>query len=453
MALAKESPRSGGADRGQVLQVEALAGKTNYSKLRDALQDLPELAYAVDNYKQRTPIDDWFSVYGLTQLSKPEYFVLRFIVARTIHYGKTSEIIFKSHFIDGVVAGGEWKAAPCGVNSRDLYAALDSLEQRGIVTTRRIQTGKRHLATLYTVHVDTLLSIRGKPKMALKVPKRLKNIEVPNGTAHDLGQRCQMAPKNSKQIKSKTNSDDVGCAPVRRIRRTRAKLAEDTATDCKAKVEEVIRATTVRTATKQLEKVRRGRAAAPSAISLTDLNATWKQACIEEYGRTSVVGLSHKEYGIFKRVIKPHELAMDWLEFFRWVLRNWTTVNESHAERREFAQRKNGTWLGNGQPPYLGTTTPSLISCVMSFAKLLKLYVDREHTARRTPSVSDLQRELEATKRKLAEATKAGTSTVRLTDYSRAAIAAPESGPHTRPPAPVDDLDYDDELPIWGAEA
>lgn len=452
MVATKRNPRSVGADRGRALQVDCLLGRANYTKLREAAQPHADMGYSLEIYKTRSQVDDWFSVYGLVVLTKAEYFVLRFIVARTVNYGKTSEIIFKAHFLEGVQAGGEWKTAPCGVNSRDLYAAIASLEGKGIIRTSRMENGKKHLATIYTINIETLISLREKPKMALKLPKRLRESVVPNGTTTPEVERCQMAPKNSYKDK---DEDFDGVRARARVRRTRKPEVE---IDCnlagKEKIEAIAKAVASRTATKQLEKVRRGRAAAPGAITLTDLNATWKRCMVNTFGTCSVVGLTHKEYGIFKKVIKTHELDFTWEEFFTWSISAWGTINADHRERSEYAKRRSSGWsMKTGEAHYLTTTTPMLSSLVKNFNKLLRMYVERDTRVKvQSADVEELQDRLEKAERA------AKTAQAQVSRLSRLREAVPltqtvkkKAQKVTIIARPEDDdfFEGEDDLPEW----
>lgn len=451
MAQAKRSPRSEGADRGRALQVDCLRGNVNYSKLRQAAQPLVDMGYSLETYKVRSQIDDWFSVYGLLFLTKAEYFVLRFIVSRTVNYGKTSEIIFKSHFLEGIQAGGEWKAAPCGVNSRDLYASISSLEERGIIQTSRLQNGSRHLATLYTLDIEALLSLRETPRMALKIAKKHRGTVVPIGTNPPTKEGCQLAPKKSIQIK--TNNNDGVCARTRRIARTRKVENEiNCKQDVVARVTAIGEAAATRTATKQLSKVRRGRAAAPGAITLTDLNATWKRCMVNVFGTCSIVGLTHIEYGIFKKVIKTHELSFAWEDFFTWAIQAWSAINEDHRSRSEYAKAKTSGWSMKATAThYLTTSTPMLSSVVKNFGKLLRTFVERSSIP--TVNVSELQARLD-----VAEKEKRAAQ-AQVSRLSQLRAPVPTSSPSAPRPKvalkiiarPEEDTFFDelDELPEW----
>jgi len=463
MTVAKKNPHSVGAEQGRVLQVEQLRGNTNYSKLREALQGEDGMQYDVSVYRQRTAIDDWFSVFGLSHLTKAEYFVLRFILARTVHYGKTSEIIFKSHFLEGIIAGGEWKAAPCGVNSRDLYASIDSLEGKGLVSTTRVSTGSRHLATLYTVHVDAILSLRGRPDMALKTPKKARQTGVPIGTNHPPKDRCQLAPKNSIKENLKTNSDDGGrlASPhVGRVRRVRpATTQQENAIDCKSKILSIAQKAAQLHAPQHLEKVRRGRAAAPGAITLTDLNATWKRCMVQAFGKCAVGALTHVEYGVFKKIVKAHDISFPWVEFFEWIIGSWSALNDDHKRRVDYARKKEGGW-----PPtddgsfYLGTETPMLSSVVKNLVKLSRIYTDNRNRAV-SRVTSDAAKYIEEAERQRVRAEKAEkalqkVSSLRSTRKDTPAPARRQRSAVATIARPEDD-DYfakDDQLPDWEAQ-
>lgn len=452
MPAPKRNPPSEGADGGLQVQVKHLRGRSNYTKLKEAVQPVIDMGYDFEIYKKRTQIDDWFSVFGLVVLSKAEYFVLRFILARTVHYGKACEIILKSHFLDGVQAGGEWKTAPCGVNSRDLYSALASLTEKGFITPVKIIDGRRHLATAYGVNIAEIISTREKPDMAskLKLSKKYLATVVPNGTTPPAEPRCQMAPKNSIQIKA--NNDDGGRAAKAVVRKSR--IRQKVEIDCNEKAEEVVARVVARARTKLEEKVRRGRAAAPGAISLTDLNATWKRCMLEHSSATSVIGLTHKEYGIFKKVIKPHDINFSWQDFFTWVIQNWRRINESHAEYLDYKKRSGKGWsMNDGENIYLGTRNPDLSVVVKRFSMLVRRYLDRNTVSIATVKEQKKEQAQPKSKREAVLSLYEEKQRRAAEDDARRReefLKKPKVVPLIRS---VDEFDDDEELPEWEEQA
>lgn len=402
MPLTKRNPQTAGTVGGDKAKVVVeLSCRPNYSKIREAVQPYLDMGYYYDVYKARTNIDDWFAVCGLLCLSKAEYFVLRFIVARTIHYGKTCEIITKAHFLEGIRVGEEWKAAPCGVHNRELYTALARLEETGFIKLVQIINGRKHIATAYNVEVATILSHKGASHVTgkLKIPKKSRISVVSNDTSDPLFEGYQMTPQNSKQYNT-NNSDEERC--VKRIVRRRQKENE---IDCNTVIRNVIDTTKKRTLEKLDEKVRRGRAA-PGVISLDALNATWKKCMVRHYGSCTVMGLTHKDYGIFKKMVKPHDIGFAWEDFIGWLVSNWSSINKSHAEYLEYLRRSGKGWdLASRDTVLLTTKVPDISVMVRKLNMLIRRYVDRATVtpiAEDTGVVVKLREELAQTKKRVA---------------------------------------------------
>jgi len=450
MPLPKRNPPHEGACEGrEEVHVASLRGRTNYSKLRKAVQPFANMEYSKEIYRERDDVDNWFACFGLLCLSKAEYFVLRFIIARTVNYGKACEIITKSQFLHGVQAGGEWKAAPCGVNSRDLYTALDSLCLKGMVQRTELKVKTSHAGTLYSVNISQIVNYRSENCMSskLKMPKNKPLRVVPNGTTTPLEHGAKWHHRIVDNIK--TNSSDVSQPSSARKSRVRKPVF---ASDCKP--EEVIAKTLDRITERRESKVRRGRAAAPQLISLADLNATWKKCMADHGGFRNIVGLTGREYAIFKNTVKGHVLDFAWEDFFDWAIHSWGSVNARHSNYLKSQKEKGHEWSMNDQEKvYLGTKVPDLSALLRRLTTMIKRYVETKENVSLPVVDLDRVRKLEEELAKEKRISKAATSyadSVRKAS-SVAPVPTPKSKVTILDPA-RDTLDYDD-LEDWPVEA
>ncbi len=372
--------RAGVATPALDLVICPIKGVVNYTKLSKAVQGYSGMVHDITVYHRRIELDDWFSVHGMAVLSKGEYFLLRFILARTIHYGKLGEIITKDQFVNGVRAGAVYKTAPCGLQNRELYKAVAALSGKGILRVRRITDGQRQYGSVYEVDVDTLLSLEGTvPMIKQKAPKNAGIRVVSNDTTPPTRGWYQMTPQN---IINKYEDNEVCFADSQNAPRG---VASDCKQDRKAKLLSVVKEASDATREKREAKIRRGRNTGPKSISLQDLNATWKQCMVSAYGSCTIVGLTVKEFAIFRKIVKPHELEFAWVDFFTWVIQSWSSINATARSTRDWVKQEKGDWsLRDAGDVRLGTEKPELFRAIKNLPSLLKLYAQRSLPSRRS---------------------------------------------------------------------
>ena len=100
-----------------------------------------------------TQVPDELFDYGLTRLTDPELFVLLYIIRRTLGFGKRTDIIRPSQFLHGITKrDGTVLDEGCGVGNKAMYAALNSLKVKGLITIdRRMHPRYGNLASAYSL--------------------------------------------------------------------------------------------------------------------------------------------------------------------------------------------------------------------------------------------------------------------------------------------------------------
>jgi hypothetical protein len=396
-------------------------------------------------------VQEWYATYGTLVLGKKEYQVLQFILNRTLRFGKLSEFIQKSHFLEGVKSDVAWITAPAGVNSRDLYAAIARLIEIDFIHVTEVYRGNRHVATVYTVDVSNILSSTERPDMLskLKISKKQCDSLVPNGTTPP--DFCGTNWHLQNTINKKNNLKELSHA--KRVTRQRVKSPDEI--DCKAKVSDVIEAAKNAAMKKRMEKVTRGGAASPKNIKLTDLNAVWADSLLRARGRCNVVGLSYKQFGIFKRVIKAHVVALSWKEFFDWAISQWSFMNASFKEKQQYRKLSGKGWnMSDETRILLGTENPDLFQVVTHFRLLLTAYADRNKVQTyeaKTEDVSGLKEELRQARRQIAALNNVG----RRTRLGGVSVPSGEQVGYGLPHKEFDKTPFEDdeELPEWRDQA
>lgn len=407
---------------------------TSYSGIVAALPEeaRSKLVFSREVFAKSYALSKWLSAYGLVVLSRHEFVVLQFITARTAHYGKTAEMITKEQFLRGVWYNSELVCGPVGGCARDLYKSLRALEEIGFISVLPLRIGRRSLPTMYEIAIDFITDSRPSEEIMskLRAPRKkvetaelfdldafrqAKQGEVIGVKRHQPLSKSLVSNDTTKYTKVNLEDNEVlvasaeprneavgGSLRARRKPRanTLAPRPTDFAIDCKERIRAVIQVASTRVTRKREAKV--AHAAQGKAVSLSDLNATWKQAMITAYGSCTVAGLSTKEFGMFKRIAKAHDLAGTWLEFFTWVIDNWTRINRESKEFGEYRKQKKGDWsLKEEDVIFLGTAAPDLFMTVKNYGKLVKRY-SQKTLATRTIAEED-SAEVKALKEELAK--------------------------------------------------
>lgn len=398
--------------------------------------------------------------------------VLRFIVARTYGYYKEAELISVRQMRDGVWDIKSSKPLCCPVikDERTTRKALTVLERLGYITRHRVTINNVDALSLVQVHAEKILKDEHTKEDEIMLRQRRKDKEIDLQEVTENGdtalkpsilrgvQKCSTAllQKCSTEYINKEDIKKPSCSVPRnalRITRTRNPKNE---IDCKYDTaKEAIEKAVARVTNKREAKVRRA-AAHTGFVTLSEFNATWQSVMIATFGSCTLSGLTHKEYGMLKRIAKTHTLNCTWREFLEWVVTNWRKINRESREFSDYKKKKHGDWsLKEEDRIFLGTDSPDTFMFVKNFGKLVKRFAQAQLSgvsvvAEESAEVIQLRKELETTRRQAA---------IGKTLLDKV-LAAPMKGaahkPVTRKPVKIVNpdtdtffKDVDSDLPDW----
>lgn len=446
-------------------------GNRHHFTYRETVSLLPE-EYQTLLAKDKAKNEDmakalfvWVMKYGRHWLDISTMMVFQFILWRTYTYYKRAELISRSQFLRGVwdSKNSESNCAPATTSTHTLYKALGILEEMGFIRQTAIKINGADAISLFEIDCKVVLDhgrLREDDVAKLRESRKSKAQVVAFPTEResffDNGRQCTSAlggvvhkcttegkPKTSKPKEEETKK--TGCSVPRNE-------APD-AIDCKRRVEEVVQRAASRTTALREAKV--ARAARGSMITLTDLNASWKQSMIAAYGSCTVAGLTTKEYGIFRRTTKASPLECSWKEFFTWVISSWQQINKEAKEFSEYKRKKGGDWsLREDTAIFLGTAAPDLFMVVKNYGKLIKRFsqkslAHKSVAAEDAPEVKKLREELAASRREVGSTAKLLERALR----GPSTLATPRPAPRqVRTVSPEQDKffeEVDSDLPQW----
>lgn len=356
-------------------------GRADYSKFIPALQQVS--GYSYDEFttkllqKKKFLFEDWLkTATAFKFITKLEHRVLAFLSERTLRYGKLAEIVTRAQFLGGFINNGHMEVGPAVSNARQWYQAIHSLMEKGFVATTAITDGVRHYHTVYTLVIDAMLSLQGALEMSkLKVSKKYyahDHSPGKNDTTLPPAPQCQNALLN-KRSKNEITETTTACAHTRmRVRRVRGR---GNALECKQEAQRNVLAAVERAqarVTERRESKAKKNVNDPKSITMTSLNAVWQKVMLESYGTAvTAIGLTMREFGVFKSVIKGHHISFAWEDFLRWCVTSWRFIANDQRQRQAYALKMAGKTDKDiqGLP-----VNPSLSDIVKRFAMFAKRY-------------------------------------------------------------------------------
>lgn len=247
-------------------------------------------------------------------LAPVESMALLFVNARTYKYGKGSEVIPLTHFLEGVrSAEGETVHAGLGIGKSTLQRALTQLEELELVRVTRRKRRGANAPAVFAIDFKTL-QIGPEGMSKLRLPKNFR------GGVKMNPRWCQNEPTvgskrpleiadSNKQILNSRNMAD------------RSAPAE-------ASLNDSIEAAKTKTRTRRKAKA----ATVSTRITQKGLKALWEELMAEHYSHVPHVPMSRIEWAIFKRQYDAMNLqSMNVEVILRWVVDNWVTVIAQHV--------------------------------------------------------------------------------------------------------------------------
>lgn len=403
------------------LQLHTDAPRYSY-RYRDVVALLPEHQKEL-LAKNRATLEDparqlfnWVIRHGRTHLDSTTLGVFQFIMWRTYTYFKRAELITKDQFLYGVwdVKSNEAICAPATPSAHTLYRALNILESLGFIDWYTVQINGADVSSLFEINFKNVISHNlpedAMHKLRASKKKTAEIIDFPsdNDSLLRVGRRCKVAPPpvvqgcTTEYYNKKKDTKESSCSVPRNAKRSRIRKVE---IDCNDTAEASIGKAIARVTELREAKVRRAAAPRAGFIALTDLNATWQSSMIAAYGKCTVSGLTHKEYGMLKRIAKTHTMSCTWKEFCEWAISNWSAINRESKEIAAYKKKKTGDWsMQDSERIFLGADTPDIFMMVRNFAKLIKRYAQqslagRSIKAEDSAEVVDLRRQAHEARR------------------------------------------------------
>ena len=412
---------------GALLKLVSPIRKTRY-EYREIVAVLPQqylkmLAIDTERYRNTTlALYHWLITQAGFHLDASCSSVLRFLVARTFRYHKEAELVSIRQMQEGLWDTKSDKALCCPVikDERTARKALTILERAGFITRYRTTVNNVDTLSLVQVHANAILAIEHTKRDEIMLRTRRKDKEIylqevpetdetaskPSELRHL--QKCtpRHLQKCSSEYKNKEDIKELSCSVPRnvgRVTRTRNKFA----IECNDSALTAIDKAVARVTERRESKVRRA-AAQKGFVSLQSLNAIWQSVMIKTFGSCTVSCLTHREYGIFKKIARPHVMSCSWEEFCLWVVTSWARINKESREISRYKKKKTGDWsLEDDSRIFLGTETPDLFQMTRNFTKLLKRYAQTTVVSTgvapdASEEVVSLRKEAEAARREAA---------------------------------------------------
>ncbi len=412
---------------GAAIEIQSPIRKMQYSYTEAAGLLPPSYARLMERkekeYKETTlALFHWLITQVGFHLDLSAANVLRFIVARTYGYYKEAELISVRQMRDGVwdIKSSKPLCCPVVKDERTTRKALIVLERLGYITRHRVTINNVDTLSLVQVHAEKILKDEHTKEDEIMLRQRRKDKEIDLQEVAENGetalkpsicrgvqkwgsavlQRCSSEYINKEDIKE-LNSCSIPRNVVK-LSRSRKPVVEINCKNDTAK--EAIEKAIARVTEKRESKVRRA-AGRAGFIALTEFNATWQSVMIAAYGSCTMSGLTHKEYGMLKRIAKTHTLDCSWREFLEWVVANWRRINKESKEYADYRKRKGGDWsLKEEDRIFLGTDAPDTFMFVKNYGKLIKRFSQMRLSGAKaatedTAEVVQLRKEAEEAKR------------------------------------------------------
>lgn len=255
------------------------------------------------------------SAYWTPHLHHTDLAVLRFILERTVRWGKYREAIPYRHFTHGVRSSdGDEVQCGLGISRRSIIYAIHRLEHNRLVAiTRSHSSYVGYVTNIFEINFNMLL---GRDMSLLRTPKRLRQRITPcANSAPPLVQSlhppsANPAPHNIHKGEGTETGSDRKPKPT---------------ADAFGSVEEALAAARQRGALRRASKA----ATVNTTMTQGSVLACWNEVMLRYYPRVPVIHLTGKEFGIFKKAVRLNLPSVDLPHFFDWTISGWVQMRGS----------------------------------------------------------------------------------------------------------------------------
>lgn len=296
-----------------------------------------------DVYNDFTECCKAVSRYWVAQLTPASLKVLAFIMGRTLSYGKRGEIIGRPQFLKGIVN----VCAGAGVSDRTLTTALAELNDLGFINSHRFMRGNAESARrIHVVDVENILN--GVPKTMADNWNARKNmpkqppVKVATPPLHKLRDVSNTYISNGDTIVSPPDRSAPGLSSPRKPRQP-----SKVDVNIKRSAAEIAAGLQANSQATRDTRVATSRDPAGRPWSKQQLQALLDKAHAtvrdEGYATQRIVAIDKGRKLLQQRMTDRG--IKDALEFFEYVLRNWSTIAAAHSNATK-RKRTEGQDLG-----------------------------------------------------------------------------------------------------------
>lgn len=270
-----------------------------------------------------------------SHLTTNETHVALFVADRTLGWGKTSEIITRRHFLEGIQdsESGVWYAGALPMSKNTLSAAINSLIDKGLVVSKKVR-----LLTSYSLNLvwSNTITTQLTNDMGLATPKRLQTLQTtqtggitpsltenessrqgqkltPSGSKIDPMQGQKLTPKKSKE----KNSKEKNAFPTEK-RESNSLLNNE----LEPSLEERLSSATDNSRSARSIRLSKWTSATAFAI-WTDLEKKHHSG-ITHFTTTKSNRFALLQYG--KKWIAANRSTENWMTYLEWCIGNWSII-------------------------------------------------------------------------------------------------------------------------------
>lgn len=307
--------------------------------------------------------------------------VLQFVIDRTLRWGKVCEIITYNQMLRGVYSSdGTCICSRVNLPRRTLFRVVSRLEQNGFFSISRIKsTRSGYESNIFEINCKLILS---RDAMALPSNKKTKNLPL-----------CQNAPTLVPKRHHPLCQNDTTNIHKGELTESNSQKNQPPAGGSRfGAIEDAVGTIRARSSALRAQKIAR----VNSSFRYQSIVALWQETVLRYYPRVPVVGMTAKQFAMFKKLITAQLKNVDVVAFFEWVVSHWVEL-------------RGGPLAWMNRKTELVPLTPSLDVLSRYLRVFIKVYaesvtldqVSEEKSQRR--ALSSVEAELIKTRQALAD--------------------------------------------------
>lgn len=243
----------------------------------------------------------------VSDLTRSEYMVLRFINERTLRYQKEWEFIPMRHFLNGVFSG-EGKRVHAGLPyaKATIIKAYQSLIEKGFLAK---EDGTRNK---FMIDYEHLLEVAGNMSLAitgLKKSRQGKTGTVTKGTTTPHQTVTKRPSPSIKEQKIQSTGYPDASAP-----------------DSPEEEGETLESVLQETIDAGRNRMRQRANKVSTNITMSNVKAAWTQANLKHRKGRVIASITRKELGRLRKAFHTNTIPIGLNEFLDWAVENWNSI-------------------------------------------------------------------------------------------------------------------------------